>query len=91
MISKARTFCNGIIDKVSALRGILLAVLFYMCFCAGVAFVNSPNSYEQAVNFRLFCIGMGLITLFIMDWKSWISLPVVIWIPIPTLRMKSTG
>ena len=82
MISKARTFCNGIIDKVSALRGILLAVLFYMCFCAGVAFVNSPNSYEQAVNFRLFCIGMGLITLFIMDWKSWISLPVVIWIPI---------
>ena len=82
MISKARTFCNGIIDKVSSLRGILLAVLFYMCFCAGVAFVNSPNSYEQAVNFRLFCIGMGLITLFIMDWKSWISLPVVIWIPI---------
>ena len=85
MTSKLSTLCNGIngiIDKISAIRGILLAFLFYMCFCAGVAFVNSPNSYEQAVNFRLFCIGMGLVTLFVMDWKRWISLPVAIWIPV---------
>ncbi|MBR4543491.1 MAG: hypothetical protein IKO53_04695 [Lachnospiraceae bacterium] len=82
MTSKVSAFCNGIIDKISVIRGVLLAVLFYMCFCAGVAFVNSPNSYEQAVNFRLFCIGMGLVTLLIMDWKKWISLPVIIWIPV---------
>ena len=82
MISKLSTFRNRIVDKISVIRGVLLAFLFYMCFCAGVAFVNSPNSYEQAVNFRLFCIGMGMITLFIMDWKKWISLPVIIWIPV---------
>ena len=82
MVSKISEVRNVIADKVSVIRGILLAFLFYMCFCAGVAFVNSPNSYEQAVNFRLFCIGMGLITLLIMDWKSWISLPVIIWLPV---------
>lgn len=64
------------------LRYAFLTVWFFLILYAGIGFMNSGSSYEQAVSFRVFCIGFALICLTIMDWRQWTTIWSLLYVPI---------
>ena len=74
--------CQKLIGKAGWVRYIFLTGFFYMIIYAGIGFMNAGNSYEQAVSFRLFCIGFGLLVLSMMEVKQWFSIWSLIYLPI---------
>lgn len=63
-------------------RYIAAVVFFFVSIYAGIDFMNAGNSYEQAMAFRLFCIGFGLLVITMMDVKQWLTIWTILYFPL---------
>lgn len=73
--------------KMSEKDAIRVRYLFFVIFfCeiiyAGIRFMNAGVNYEQAVAFRLFTIGFGLLVLSMMKIRQWLTIWSLIYLPI---------
>ena len=69
-------------SEIARVRYLFFVIFFCEIIYAGMRFMNAGVNYEQAVSFRLFCIGFGLLVLSMMEIKQWLTIWSLIYLPI---------
>ena len=69
-------------NKIAKVRYFVFVILFCEIIYAGIRFMNAGVNYEQAVAFRLFCIGFGLLVLSMMEIGQWMTIWSLLYLPV---------
>lgn len=69
-------------SEIVRVRYLFFVIFFCEIIYAGIRFMNAGVNYEQAVSFRLFCIGFGLLALSMMKIKQWMTIWSLIYLPV---------
>ena len=70
------------LKQVETYRYIGTMGALFIALLSGIHFMNAGTSYDQAVTFRLFCIAFAVMLLILMDWKAWLTIPTLLYIPV---------
>lgn len=69
-------------NDAGRVRYLFFVIFFCEIIYAGIRFMNAGVNYEQAVSFRLFCIGFGLLVLGMMEVRQWLTVWSLIYLPV---------
>lgn len=68
-------------NETARVRYLFFVIFFCEIIYAGIRFMNAGVNYEQAVAFRLFCIGFGALVLSMMEIKQWMTIWSLLYLP----------
>lgn len=70
------------LKNIDTYRYVVSIIAIYRAVVHYIDFTNAGSNYEQALAFRPYCIALGVLVLINIDFKKWITIWSIIYVPI---------